>query len=655
MSGLETALAWHAKGHYVLPGKPGTKSSRIAYVALNIPDTNEAMIREWWSAHAEDEVLVVPGRNRHRSLSVADIDWHDGGADGRDWLREQHDQLGIDIGAGVPSSSGNGEHHWMLASPRHERNGNPSFPGVDVKSWNGLVRVSHYAEVIDPADVHEVIDDALVTEYGGGGADAAPDGNVAEWMRRVRDGKPSKAMRRIADTVTNEGMGRSDMLTATDELIKAGNQGERGAATAYAMARATYLENYPGYAREWDTAADGSVRRLGMPPVTIELTKDERKALRARRAATDTTNGARLLDDVRAQLERFVSFPSEAAAVAVTCWVAHTHILDRFDSTPRLAILSPEPGSGKSRLLEVLAQLTHDPVETVNTSAAYLARRISGATTPPTVLFDEVDTLFGVRARDAASEELRGILNSGHRRNGVYNRAAVRGKEVVLEEFTTFAAVAMAGLGDIPDTVRARSVIVPMRRRAPGEVVEPYRERQNGSELVAVRVRLATWTKRVSRRIGAPWPVMPDGITDRDADVWEPLLAVADAAGGEWPALARQAALGILNDARDRPATLGVRLLADVRRVFGDEKRLAAVELLGRLLAIEDAPWADLGGRGPIDSRYLGRMFDGYGIVRSHSVRFDPSAGGTRKGWERHDFSDAWLRYLPTTTTGTPL
>jgi len=137
--------------------------------------------------------------------------------------------------------------------------------------------------------------------------------------------------------------------------------------------------------------------------------------------------------------------------------------------------------------------------------------------------------------------------------------------------------------------------------------------------------------------------------------VWEPLLAVADAAGGEWPALARQAALGILHDARDRPATLGVRLLADVRRVFGDEKRLAAVELLGRLLAIEDAPWADLGGRGPIDSRYLGRMFDGYGIVRSHSVRFDPTAGGTRKGWERHDFSDAWLRYLPTTTTGTPL
>ncbi|WP_336696661.1 DUF3631 domain-containing protein [Curtobacterium sp. USHLN213] len=655
MKRLDIALAWQRAGHYVLPGKPGTKSSRVAYVALNISDTIEAMVREWWTAHPDDEVLVIPGRNRVRPLTLIDVDWHPGGVDGREWLREQPDQLGIDIGAGNPSSSGNGEHHWKLASPRVERNGNPSFPGVDIKSFNGLARVTHYAEAIEPTTVTEVIDDAFVTEYGGGGTDAAPDGSVAEWMRRVRDGKPSKAMRRIADSVTSEGMSRSDMLAATDELIKAGNRGERGAATAYAMARATYLENYPGHAREWDTAADGSVRRLGLPPVTFVLTKEERKALRARRAATDTTNGARLLDDVRAQLERFVSFPSDAAAIAVTCWVAHTHILDRFDSTPRLAVLSPEPGSGKSRLLEVLAQLTHDPVETVNTSAAYLARRISGATTPPTVLFDEVDTLFGVRARDAASEELRGILNSGHRRNGVYNRAAVRGKEVVLEEFSTFAAVAMAGLGDIPDTVRARSVIVPMRRRAPGEVVEPYRERQNGSELAAVRSRLAAWTKRVSSKVGAPWPVMPDGITDRDADVWEPLLAVADAAGGHWPANARQAALGILEDARDRPATLGVRLLSDVRRAFGDEQRLAAVELLGRLLAIEDAPWADLGGRGPIDSRYLGRMFDGYGIVRSHSVRFDPTAGGTRKGWERHDFSDAWLRYLPTTTTGTPI
>lgn len=351
--------------------------------------------------------------------------------------------------------------------------------------------------------------------------------------------------------------------------------------------------------------------------------------------------------EVLRQLRRFVVLPSEHHEVAVTLWVFHTHLVDCFDSTPRLWVHSPEPGSGKSRTLEVLAKLVHDAVETMNTSVAFLARRIDAGDLAPTVLFDEVDTLFGTRARDAAAEELRGILNSGHRRGASYSRAATRGKEVVLEEFNTFAPVAMAGLGDLPDTIRTRSISVPMRRRKHDETVEPYRERQNGRELEATRDRLVKWASSVRPRIGNPWPDMPEGIHDRDADVWEPLIAVADAAGGDWPRLAREAAVAIVTDAKTRPASLGTRLLADVRRVLGDRDRIRSIDLLGELIALEDAQWHDLGGKGQIDSRFLGRHFEAYGIRPAHSIRFDPSAAGGHKGWNRGDFADAFARYLP--------
>ncbi|MGW4927976.1 DUF3631 domain-containing protein [Agromyces sp. NPDC004153] len=384
--------------------------------------------------------------------------------------------------------------------------------------------------------------------------------------------------------------------------------------------------------------AEKFMRAWNSPEVAERVRVGERE-LAERRVGT--------LGEVRRQIRRFVVLPSEHHEVAVTLWVAHTHLVDLFDSTPRLWIHSPEPGSGKSRTLEVLAKLVHDPVETMNTSVAFLARRIDASDPAPTVLFDEVDTLFGTRARDAAAEELRGILNSGHRRGAKYSRAAVRGKETVLEEFTTFAPVAMAGLGELPDTIRTRSVAVPMRRRAGGEVVEPYRERQNGSELDVTCTRLEAWADSVRHCIGNPWPEMPDGITDRDADVFEPLLAVADAAGGDWPRLAREAAVDIVASSKARPASLGIRLLADVRRILDGRERIRSVDLLGELIALEDAPWIDLGGKGQIDARFIGRHFDSYGIVAAHTIRFDAGAGGTHKGWQRSDFADAFARYLP--------
>ena len=61
--------------------------------------------------------------------------------------------------------------------------------------------------------------------------------------------------------------------------------------------------------------------------------------------------GAALLDRVLAYTRRFICYPSREAGIAHVLWIAHTHLMDAWFSTPRLAVLSPEPGSGKSRVL----------------------------------------------------------------------------------------------------------------------------------------------------------------------------------------------------------------------------------------------------------------------------------------------------------------
>ena len=131
-----------------------------------------------------------------------------------------------------------------------------------------------------------------------------------------------------------------------------------------------------------------------------------------------------LLDDVHAFLGRFVAYPSEAAHVAHTLWIAHTHLMDAWESTPRIAFLSPEPGSGKTRALEVTELLVPSPVEAVNVTPAYLFRKVGDQKGAPTILFDEIDTVFGPKAKD--NEEIRGLLNAGHRRGAVAGRCVVR-------------------------------------------------------------------------------------------------------------------------------------------------------------------------------------------------------------------------------------
>lgn len=357
--------------------------------------------------------------------------------------------------------------------------------------------------------------------------------------------------------------------------------------------------------------------------------------------------GAALLDDVETFLARFVVYPAEAARVAHVLWIAHTWFMDRWDSTPRIAFLSPEPGSGKSRALEVSEPLVPRPVHAVNATPAALFRKVSAEEGAPTILYDEADTVFGPKAKD--NEDVRGMLNAGHRKGATALRCVVKGKSVEVEELPAYCAVALAGLDDLPDTIMTRSVVVRMRRRAPGEKVEPWRLRLNGPEAAELGDRLRAWAAENQYRV--EWPTMPGGVEDRNADVWEALLSVADLAGGQWPERARVAAVTLVTASADRTGSLGVMLLRDLRAVFDGAERLPTDVILERLTSLDESPWGDLRGK-PLDARGLARRLAKYANGDS-PIRPVQYRDGERvvRGYLAADLADPWSRYLPTDTT----
>jgi hypothetical protein len=351
-------------------------------------------------------------------------------------------------------------------------------------------------------------------------------------------------------------------------------------------------------------------------------------------------DGADILADIHKFLSRFVAYPSEAAHVAHVLWIAHSHLMDAWASTPRIAFLSPEPGSGKTRALEVSELLVPRPVEAVNVTPAYLFRKVADPDGRPTILFDEIDTVFGPKAKD--NEEIRGLMNAGHRRGAVAGRCVVRGKIIETEEIPAYCAVALAGIGDLPDTILTRSVVIRMRRRAPNEKIEAYRRRVHAPEGHALQDRLAAWAETQEDRLTNAWPEMPEGINDRDADVWESLLAVADAAGGYWPDNARVAAVALVALSKADTPSIGILLLSDLRRVFSDRGAMSTEAILQALHDLNESPWADLRGK-PLNDRGLATRLRRYD-VKPKVIRIDDK---TPRGYLRDDLVDVWARYLP--------
>jgi hypothetical protein len=365
----------------------------------------------------------------------------------------------------------------------------------------------------------------------------------------------------------------------------------------------------------------------------------------------ERAEGAGILAGVEETYRRFVHYANDHQAVAVTLWTAHTHAIDVFDVTPYLHFKSPEPESGKTRNFEVGEHLVARPWRVVEASEAVVFRKIDAER--PTVMLDEVDALWGARAD--GREGLRGVLNEGYRRGATVPRCVGEGQ--TLTDFAVFCAKAFAGIGDLPRTIATRSIPIRMQRRAKSEPVERFSIRHTPPTLWPLRDRLAAWVALVADELAHAKPGMPASLSDRQVDIWEPLLAIADAAGGDWPTRARTAAAKLHGQDPTADPGVGPLLLSHIREAFDAEAlaldssmdAIASDKLLQALVGRDDGPWGDWWAgdlaarnvRGPASK--LAKLLRPYGIKPDQVWTYQGKTRGYRRAW----FAKAFELYIP--------
>ena len=345
-------------------------------------------------------------------------------------------------------------------------------------------------------------------------------------------------------------------------------------------------------------------------------------------------DGAALLGDIRQTLRRFLVL-APGAETAVALWTVHAHAHEASPISPILGITSPVKRCGKTTLLDVVQALVPRPLPLSNITAAAMFRVIEGRR--PTVLVDEADTYF----RD--SDDLRGVINSGHKRSMAYVIRTV-GDDHEPAQFSTWAPKAVALIGRLPDTTEDRSIVVEMRRKTTGEMVERFKGHQTGETLLPLARRIARWAADHLDVLRDAEPKIPDALHDRAADNWRPLLAIADRAGGEWPSLARDAARELLGRG-DENEPSGVQALEDLRTMFVDRAvdRLTSEEIVEHFVSLEDRPWPEYRHDRPLTKRQLASLLRRFGITPK-VVRV---SGKTPRGYLIEDCTDAFTRYIP--------
>jgi Protein of unknown function (DUF3631) len=348
--------------------------------------------------------------------------------------------------------------------------------------------------------------------------------------------------------------------------------------------------------------------------------------------------GSDVLDRVTTFVQRFVSLSKGQAAV-IALWSAHTHAAEASYTTPYLSITSAEKQCGKTRLLEVLSLLVAKPWLTGSVSKAALVRKLDAER--PTLLLDESDAAFG--GDKEYSEALRSVLNSGHSREGVASMCVTHGTNIEFKDFRVFCPKAIGGIGKLPDTVADRAIPIRMKRKAPGEPVERFRRRLLDVEANELREQVERWVTGTISRLKGAEPALPDQLSDRQQDGCEPLLAIADAAGGDWPLRGREALLEILTGEAAEDNSTGVRLLSDLRDIFDHQQvgKFATSDLLSALCDANPS-WLEFSHGKPISAAGLGRLLKPFGI---HHRKLRVGAI-TPWGYQRSSFDDAWARYL---------
>jgi hypothetical protein len=358
---------------------------------------------------------------------------------------------------------------------------------------------------------------------------------------------------------------------------------------------------------------------------------------------------APLLDEIVIELSRYVVAPLPMLHT-VALWIVFAHLVHReelrINISPRLAIQAPDIECGKSVLMEAISCGVPRPDLVGSTTASSVFRSIQSD--KPTLLIDEVDLLLA----NGRNLELHEVLNTGHRRSGAWVRRVdnLPDGSRVPTRYNCFAAIATAGIKELPRSLQNRSIVVFLQRAIAGEVKEHLVEGESGA-LITVRRKLIRWAEDLRE---LPDVNRPRELANRKGDNWHLLRRIAALAGDDWKARALEAATG--STSASPPTSTGAltELLDAIWRVFAASnlERMLTQDIVAAMLDLDEDKWRYVNNGKPVNPYYLRDLLKDV-IPRSTELdrarRWKPSSnpkGNPQWGYAKAHLTDAWLRYL---------
>ncbi len=362
------------------------------------------------------------------------------------------------------------------------------------------------------------------------------------------------------------------------------------------------------------------------------------------------------LNRIEAFIKRFLILPTESDYAVITLWIGHTYFMHKLKTTPRLALISPEFGCGKSRALEVLQALCFQGLKLDHQTRSYLMRKVEEVITekgaPPTLLIDEIDSVFRAK-NDECSEALRAFLNTGYRWGGTYGITEGDRKKKPTE-FKTFAPMGIAGKGEVvPESVMTRAIVIRLQKRMGVEHIEDFLEDDLiPLEADSFKEELQNWADYCAEDISTIRPEIP--VKDREREVWLPLFKIAYLAGEEW---IRKAEVALANYQADKSEDALPRereLLGDVWKIFqkAESEKMKSNHVAIALAGLEDSEWNTFNWGKPISEKALAKKLRTYGI-KPIQMRFE--GGQNARGYLRGEVAVAVRRYLDPLLPVTPV
>lgn len=349
----------------------------------------------------------------------------------------------------------------------------------------------------------------------------------------------------------------------------------------------------------------------------------------------DPVDLADLLDEISHTVRRFIAIDHHLADLAAL-WVTASWFVDCVHVAPIALINAPAKACGKTQMLTVLQRLAPRGVQCAGISPSVLFRMIEGHA--PTLFVDEIETVL------RENEELRGLFNAGHTRDSAFvwrNVPVDDGFDPM--RFNVFGFKALAGINaiNLADTVTSRSIVFEMRRKKKSENVERLRDAEPGL-FAELRSKLARCATDYADAVKHAKPELPDTLGDREQDNLEPLMQIAEVAGGLWPLAATAAASRMFGEREGDD--IADELLSDVREIFETKHvdRISSPDLLYSLTADEDKSWQTYNRGKPLTPRQLSRKLAAYGI-KAKNIRVGAKV---TKGFELIQFFEVFERYL---------